>query len=64
MYMRFGRGAHDKPLFSAYLPEAAFWALQADLKSGRMKYVEANFTKPRHGDGELTALYFSESPPE
>ncbi|GAB9206005.1 hypothetical protein BDS110ZK18_22640 [Bradyrhizobium diazoefficiens] len=51
-------------LFSAYLPEAAYWALQADLKSGRMKYIEARFTKPRRGDGGLTSIYFSETPSE
>lgn len=51
-------------LFSAYLPEAAYWALQADLKSGRLKFIEAAFIKPHHGYGDLTNIYFSETPPE
>ncbi|MGY4476954.1 hypothetical protein [Bradyrhizobium sp. USDA 3364] len=59
--MRLGK---DRALFSAYLPEAAYWALQADLKSGRLKFIEAGFIKPRYGDGDLTSIYFSETPPE
>lgn len=59
--MRFHK---DGGLFSAYLPEAAYWALQADLKSGRLKFIEASFTKPRHGYGDLTGINFSEIPPE
>jgi hypothetical protein len=59
--MRLGK---DGGLFSAYLPEAAYWALQADLKSGRLKFIEASFIKPRHGDGDLTSINFSETPPE
>ena len=54
----------DGGLFSAYLPEAAYWALQADLKSGRLKFIEAKFIEPRRGYGDLTSIYFSESPPE
>ncbi|MCA1549692.1 hypothetical protein I6F36_22940 [Bradyrhizobium sp. BRP19] len=49
---------------SAYLPEAAYWALQADLKSGRLKFIEAKFIRPRRGYGDLTSIYFSENPPE
>jgi hypothetical protein len=59
--MRLGK---DGGLFSAYLPEVAYWALQADLKNGRLKFIEASFTKPRHGYGELTGIHFSEIPPE
>lgn len=59
--MRLGK---DGGLFSAYLPEAAYWALQADLKSGRLMFIEARFIKPRHGDGNLTSINFSETPPE
>jgi hypothetical protein len=55
---------NDRGIFSAYLPEAAYWALQADLKNGRLKFIEARFTKPRRGDGNLTGINFSESPPE
>jgi hypothetical protein len=51
-------------LFSAYLPEAAYWALQTDLKSGRLKFIEARFIKPRRGGGRLTSINFSETPPE
>jgi hypothetical protein len=51
-------------LFSAYLPSDVFWALQTDLKSGRFKYIEARFKKPRYGWGELVSLYFSETLPE
>jgi hypothetical protein len=51
-------------LFSAYLPEAAYWALQADLKSGRLKFIEASFTVLRRGNGGLTGINFSETPPE
>jgi hypothetical protein len=58
--MRLGKNGG---LFSAYLPEAAYWALQADLKSGRLKYIQARFTKPRHGHSNLTSIYFSETPP-
>lgn len=58
------RLAKDGRLFSAYLPEAAYWALQTDLKSGRLKFIEARFGKPRHGDGHLTSINFSETPPE
>ncbi|WP_247354125.1 hypothetical protein [Bradyrhizobium sp. 160] len=59
--MRLGK---DGGLFSAYLPEAAYWALQADLKNGRLKFIEASFIKPRHGDGDLTSINFSETRPE
>lgn len=58
------RLAKDGGLFSAYLPEAAYWALQADLKSGRLKFIEAKFIEPRRGYGDLTSIYFSEAPPE
>lgn len=54
----------DGGLFSAYLPEAAYWALQADLKIGRLKFIEVKFIRPRHGSGDLTSIYFSETPPE
>lgn len=59
--MRLGK---DRGLFSAYLPEAAYWAMQTDLKSGRLKFVEARFTKPRRGHSDLTSINFSEIPPE
>lgn len=59
--MRLGK---DGGLFSAYLPEAAYWALQADLKSGRLKFIEARFIRPRNGYGNLTGIYFSEARPE
>jgi hypothetical protein len=59
--MRLGK---DGGAFSAYLPEAAYWALQADLKSGRLKFVEARFKRPRHGYGDLTSIYFSETLPD
>ncbi|MDA9442961.1 hypothetical protein XH98_28475 [Bradyrhizobium sp. CCBAU 51745] len=59
--MRLGK---DRGLFSAYLPEAAYWALQADFKSGRLKFIEAKFIRPRHGYGDLTSIYFSETRPE
>ncbi|WP_315730208.1 hypothetical protein [Bradyrhizobium sp. SZCCHNRI2010] len=59
--MRLGK---DGGLFSAYLPEAAYWALQAHLKSGRLTFIEASFIKPRHGIGDLTSINFSETPPE
>lgn len=59
--MRLGK---DGGSFSAYLPEAAYWALQADLKSGRLKFIEDTFIKPRHGYGDLTSINFSETPPE
>lgn len=59
--MRLGK---DGGAFSAYLPEAAYWALQADLKSGRLKFIEASFNKMRYGSGNLTAINFSEAPPE
>lgn len=58
------RLAKDGGFFSAYLPEAAYWALQADLKSGRLKFIEAQFIRPRHGYGNLTSIYFSETPLE
>lgn len=54
----------DGGSFSAYLPEAAYWPLQTDLKSGRLKFIEARFIKPRHGDGRLTSINFSETAPE
>lgn len=59
--MRFDK---DGGSFSAYLPEAAYWALQADLKNGRLKFIEASFTKLRRGYGNLTGINFSEIPPE
>ena len=59
--MRLG---NDGGLFSAYLPEAAYWALQADLKSGRLKFIEASFIKRRHDVGDLTSINFSETAPE
>jgi hypothetical protein len=59
--MRLGK---DGGLFAAYLPEAAYWALQADLKNGRLKFIEASYVKPSHGGGALTGINFSEIPPE
>jgi hypothetical protein len=50
--------------FLAYLPEVAYWALQADLKSGRLKFIEASFAKPRYGAGDLTSINSSETPPK
>ncbi|WP_204524491.1 hypothetical protein, partial [Bradyrhizobium sp. SUTN9-2] len=58
------RLSKERGLFSAYLPEAAYWALQADLKNGRLKFIEATFMRPRHGYGNLTSLYFSETLPQ
>jgi hypothetical protein len=58
--MRLGK---DGRLFAAYLPEAAYWALQADLKNGRLKFIEARFRKPGRGGGDLTSINFSETPP-
>jgi hypothetical protein len=58
--MRLGK---DGRSFSAYLPEAAYWALQADLKNGRLKFIEARFRKPHRGGGDLTSINFSETPP-
>jgi hypothetical protein len=55
LYMRLSR---DTRLFSAYLPSDVFWALQTDLKSGRLKNVEVWFDKPRYGSGALKSLYF------
>lgn len=54
----------DGGLFSAYLPEAAYWALQADLKIGRLKFIEVKFIRSRHGHGDLTSIYLSETLPE
>ncbi|WP_316193895.1 hypothetical protein, partial [Bradyrhizobium sp. SZCCHNRI1029] len=54
----------DGGLLSAYLPEAAYWALQVDLKNGRLKFIEATFFKRRHGYGDLISLNFSETPPK
>lgn len=59
LYVRLSR---DTRLFSAYLPSDVFWALQTDLKSGRLKNVEVWFDKPRYGSGKLKSLYFSEAP--
>ncbi|WP_315764289.1 hypothetical protein [Bradyrhizobium sp. SZCCHNR2009] len=59
--MRIGK---EGGLFSAYLPEAAYWALQVDLKNGRLKFIEATFIKTRRGGGDLISLNFSETPPE
>ena len=58
------RLSKDGGLFSAYMPEASYWALKADLKSGRLKFIEAKFIEPRRGYGDLTSIYFSEAPPE
>ncbi|MEY9604616.1 hypothetical protein AB7M74_000160 [Bradyrhizobium japonicum] len=59
--MRLGK---DGGFFSAYLPEAAYWALQGDLKNGRLKFIEASFIKPHHGGSDLTSINFSETPPQ
>jgi hypothetical protein len=59
--MRLGE---DGGMLSAYRPEAAYWPLQADLKNGRLKFIEATFVKARHGGGDLTSMNFSETPPE
>jgi hypothetical protein len=29
-----------------------------------LKFIEARFVKPRHGNGNLTGINFSETPPE
>jgi hypothetical protein len=42
----------------AYLPGDAFWAIQAQLKAGTLKHLEARYQKPSRGSGELTSLYF------
>jgi hypothetical protein len=36
----------------------AFWAIQAQLKAGTLKHLEARYQKPSGGSGELTSLYF------
>ncbi|MEY9752626.1 hypothetical protein [Bradyrhizobium yuanmingense] len=59
--IRLGR---DGGLCSAYLPEAAYWPLQADLKIGRLKFIELKFMRPRHGYADLTSIYFSETLPK
>jgi hypothetical protein len=56
--------SQDTRLFSAYLPSDVFWALQTDLKSGRLRNVEVWFDKPRYGSGKLKSLYFSETASE
>lgn len=47
----------------AYLPVEVFWGLLPEFRSGKLKYVEASFRKPRHGFTELTSLHFSETRP-
>jgi len=42
----------------AYLPGDAFWAIQAQLKAGTLKHLEAHYLKPSRGSSELTSLYF------
>jgi hypothetical protein len=42
----------------AYLPGDAFWAIQAQLKAGTLKHLEARYQKPTRGSGELMSLYF------
>jgi hypothetical protein len=49
----------DGWVFSAYLSKAAYWALQADLKDRRLKFIR----KPRRGAGDLTSINFSETAP-
>ena len=44
----------------AYLPDDAFWAMQSQLTSGRTKYIEIRYQKPRYGSGELSSIYFYE----
>jgi hypothetical protein len=61
LHMRLGKNGR---LFSAYLPDAAYWTVQSDLKSGRLKFIEARFTKPRRDYGDLISINFSESSPE
>jgi len=56
--MRFDK---DGGSFSAYLPQVAYWALQADLKNARLKFIEASFTKPHRGYGDLTGINFPAS---
>jgi hypothetical protein len=41
----------------AYLPGDAFWAIQAQLKAGTLKHLEARYHKPSRGSGELTSLH-------
>lgn len=45
LYVKLSR---ETRLFSAYLPSDVFWALQTDLKSGRLKNVEVWFDSNRH----------------
>jgi hypothetical protein len=42
----------------AYQPGDAFWAIQAQLKAGTLKHLEARYQKPTRGSGELMSLYF------
>jgi hypothetical protein len=44
----------------AYLPDDAFWAMQNQLMSGRTKYIEIRYQKPRYGSGALSSIYFCE----
>jgi hypothetical protein len=43
----------------AYLPEVAFWAIQARLEAGKMNKLEACYKKPWRGSGDLTSLHMS-----
>jgi hypothetical protein len=44
----------------AYLPADAFWAMQTQLISGRLRNIEIRYNKPRYGSGELRSIHFNE----
>ncbi len=61
LYVRLSR---DTRLFSAYLPSDVFWALQTNLKSGRLKNVEVWFDNPRYGWQAQESVFFGSSFPK
>lgn len=42
----------------AYVPADAFWALASMIASGEVTHIEARFTPPRYGHGDLLSLHY------
>jgi hypothetical protein len=43
----------------AYLPDDAFWALQARFCCGQIGRLELTYEAPKRGRGQLRSIYFS-----
>ncbi len=47
----------DHRSFMTYLPAAAFWSIPEMIDAGRLTHIEARFSPPQYGSGNLVSVY-------